>query len=211
MVNQLENSIYILSKINSKIQHCLDTVVSVGIEYDIKEEQIQTLTYTALEHGLILVVSYIDEYNNHFSICLKNSKPPAYCKKLWNVIKVIHNEINKLFPDLKDFRNHFLAHNYRVDRKENIFLNAVIRTYQVPQNIADYILLTTLINKSHTLFKNEFPEAFDNVRKVINEQSNGIMYINPIVKDSEGLNNYLAEFSTRFQRVLNQNGLPAGD
>lgn len=206
MINKLENSVFILSKINYKIQHCLDTVVNFGLEYDTKVDEIQTLTYTVLEHGMILVVSYIDEYNDHFAIYLRESNPANYSENLQKVIKTIHAEINNLFPDLKKFRNHFLAHNYRVNKKQNIFLNGAIRTYRVPQNILDYMLLTILINRSYDLIKQEFPAAFNNIKKVTNEQSLGIKYVNPTVKTREDLESYLEKFSTDLNGALKQYG-----
>ncbi len=63
------------------------------------------------------------------------------------VIKIPKNEIEKRFPDLRVFRNNYLAHNMRIDNQNyrSVVLSGDLRRYRVPQTpMIIYFLLVVL-------------------------------------------------------------------
>ena len=165
MLKPVEESIYILNKLNYKIQNSVITIVDKCVEHNIDEDSAQSLFYYIMDLGLILTVSYLDELNKFFYKAVKIEKGESYSKDLMKILKTYKSVIEKRFPDLRDFRNNYLAHNMRIDKQnyKNVVLDGDLRKYKVPQNTHDYIFLTNCIKNINILilyfFSNALTEA----------------------------------------------------
>jgi len=159
MLRPIEESIYILNNINYKIQHSIETITDKCVENNIDEKSAESLFYYIMDLGLILTVSYIDELNKFFYNAVKIEKGETYSKDLMKILKTYKSVIEKRFPDLRDFRNNYLAHNMRIDKQnyKNVVLDGDLRKYRVPQNTHDYIFLTTCIKNINLLIQYFFP------------------------------------------------------
>jgi len=159
MVKPIEESIYILNNINYKIQHSIETITDNCVEHDIDEKSAESLFYYIMDLGLILSVSYLDELNIFFYKAVKIEKGEAFSKDLLKILKTYKSVIEKRFPDLKDFRNNYLAHNMRIEKQnyKNVVLDGDLRKYKVPQNTHDYIFLTTCIKNINLLIQHFLP------------------------------------------------------
>ena len=159
MPKPIEESIYILNNINYKIQHSIETITDKCVEHNIDEKSAESLFYYIMDLGLILTVSYIDEINKFFYKAIKIEKGETYSKDVLKIIKTYKGVIEKRFPDLKEFRNNYLAHNMRIEKQnnKNVVLDGDLRKYRVPQNTHDYVFLTTCIKNINLLIQYFFP------------------------------------------------------
>lgn len=163
MLKPIEESIHILKQLNYKIQHSIETITEKCVEYNIDEISAQSMFYYVMDLGLILSVSYLDELNKYFFKAIKIEKGDLYAKNFMNVLKIPKKEIEHRFPDLKTFRNNYLAHNMRIDNQnyKSVVLHGDLRRYRIPQNPHDYIFLTNCINQINITINHIFPGAFE--------------------------------------------------
>lgn len=166
MIKPIEDSIYILNNINYKIEHSLETVTNSSVNYDIDEKSAEAMFYYIVDLGIILSVSYADELNKFFYKAIKIEKGEAYSKEVMKIIKIYKGIIEKRFPDLKDFRNNYLAHNMRIEKQnnKNVVLDGDLRRYRVPQNMHDYVFLATCIKNINLLIQYFFPGYLANAK-----------------------------------------------
>ncbi|MFD2519972.1 hypothetical protein [Emticicia soli] len=109
------------------------------------------------EYILILVCSFLDEYNNEFT--------PNNCEilkerihKFRTQIKPVIKRINK-WKHLKDYRNTVLAHNLRLKDKNSIFNQpAAQMEFNIPNSHDEILLLCELVALITKNIAAEFPE-----------------------------------------------------
>ena len=195
VINELENSIYILGKLKSKIIDNLELFTEAAVRLDFTNAEIENLTNFSMDYGLILADSFEEEYNRYFIKNLKVNKPESYVKGLKIVLNIPRKVISKAFPDIRKLRNHLLAHNMRIDGKENIFLSAKLRKYKVPQDISDYLILVNCINLIYKIIELEFPNAYENIRTIAEETNRDIPYKLPMLEDNTKFADYFESIS----------------
>jgi len=161
MIKPIEESIYILNNINYKIQNSIETIIDKSVEHNIDENSAELLFYYIMDLGIILTISYLEELNKFFYKAVKIEKGETYSKDLMKIIKTYKSVIEKRFPDLRDFRNNYLAHNMRIDKQnyKNVVLDRDLRKYRIPQNTHDYLFLTTCIKNINLLIQYFFPDS----------------------------------------------------
>jgi len=187
VVNELENSIYILGKLKAKIIENLELFTDAAVRLDFTQTEIEYLTNFQIDYGLILAHSFEEEYNSHFLKNLKVYKSESYVNGLINVLNIPRKVISRAFPDIGKLRSHLLAHNMRINGKENIFLSTKLRRYKVPQDVTDYIILANLIALIYKIIELEFPDAYENIRVIAEENNKDIPYKLPLLDDNTKL------------------------
>lgn len=112
-----------------------------------------------LNYLLIIANSYIDEYNENFT----SSKHPEFLariNKLKKITKPILKRINK-WTHFKDYRNHILAHNFRIKGQSIFAKNFQKFHFKVPHTNSEIVLLAELIRIINITVAHEFPELLD--------------------------------------------------
>lgn len=199
MINPLESSIFILDKINFKLQESYNLTVKAE-STNLTEAENAQLFYYMMEYGMVLALSYMDELRLHFYPNLKKVKSSEYVKGLKRMTGFLVTEINTHFPDLKKFRDHYLAHNMRVKEIDNVFVNGGLRKYKVPQNMLDYTLLIQYILIIDNILELEFPNAVKNFQKFQASTSATIPIFSPVHGSEEAAKAYLIEITEEAQR-----------
>jgi len=209
MVKPIEESIYILNSINYKIEHSLETVTNSSVQHDIDEKSAEALFYYIMDLGMILSVSYLDELNKFFYKAVKIEKGEAYSKEVLKIIKTYKKVIEKRFPDLKDFRNNYLAHNMRIEKQnnQNVVLNGDLRKYKVPQNTHDYVFLTTCIKNINLLIHYFLPGYLANAQVYQSSSLNRLPLLAPQFLTVESIQielKYLSEVIDKQVQIFEQ-------
>ena len=186
MIEAIDESVYILNTINSQVQDTLSSIVSISLEYGLKEKDASTLMHSTMTLGLIQCSSFIDELYNYFLKVLKIEMEQQYSTGLNKVLRIPRHEISKRFPDIKDLRNHYLAHNMRENSNKfkNPALNGNLRRYRVPQNLDDYRYLLTCLDLINSVINLEFPNSNHLAHEQIS--ANTIPFLSPQFENSDG-------------------------
>jgi len=209
MLKPIEESIHILKQLNYKIQHSINTVIEKSLEYKIDELTSQSLFYYTMDLGLILSVSYLNELNNYFFKALKIEMGEEYSKKFMKVLNIPKKQIGVRFPDLKEFRNNYLAHNMRVDQQKfkSVVLSGDLRRYKVPQNPHDYIFLSNCINQIDITINYFFPDAFTIADLYGHDAIKNVPLLNPQFVSVEELDIERHKISNLMQAKVDDLGL----
>lgn len=112
-----------------------------------------------LNYLLIIANSYIDEYNENFT----PSKHPSYLariNRLKKITKPILKRINK-WTHFKDYRNHILAHNFRIKGQSIFAKDFQTFHFKAPHTNSEIVLLAELIRMININIAFEFPELLD--------------------------------------------------
>lgn len=156
----LEESIHILNVINKSILRYSRALSSLP-DYNVNVDVVQALNTMTFEHCCILISSYFDEYDDHFSKNLsqeEKSKISPYYRRIKKELKV--------YPDIKKFRNQVIAHNLRVNQK-SVPVNTKLNSYKVPQNIMELVIIITCVEYLTIIINRNFPSAFSRVSNYI--------------------------------------------
>lgn len=188
-MEKIENSVYILAKLNYRIQNSIELVHTIGLEHNFEDGKIQSLFYYIMEFGMINAVSFDDELVHHLMPSLKASSYENY-DALTTYIKFWRREISDKFKDLKVFRNHYLAHNIRIDKRENTLTSGRFRLYRVPQDPVDYYYLAAIINAINNVIASEFPKAYGNIQHEQLTKNSSVPHRSPLYKSVDEMNSH---------------------
>lgn len=156
-------------KILSRIQEVIKTLVESGINIDVKLAILKTLdnncdlinsvkinpeySFTEFkvlleiqvrEYCIIEICSFIDEYEHFFNQKYVEEEYSSKILELRKFLKPFFKEINCNY-NLKEYRNHILAHNHRINSK-SILMGDVIKIYQFPKSTSEFLSLKIIID-----------------------------------------------------------------
>lgn len=109
----------------------------------------------------IIACSFIDEYNKEFT----SSKHPEFSERLKRLKYLTKPALKRLntWSDFKNYRNHILAHNYRIAGK-SIFASDFEPVYfNVPHTNTETVLLSEIIKIVTICISQEFPELVEKI------------------------------------------------
>lgn len=145
-------------------------------EFNIKPEYRITNTKTLLaiqirEFCIVNICSFLDEYEKFFT---KSYIEQTYENKIIEVKQVLKpfvNDIKKTY-NLKDYRNHILAHNLR-DNSKSLLMGDVQINYNFPKYSEEFNsinkIITLMIKIIINQFKDDLPQDYWD-DKVINSE-----------------------------------------
>ena len=112
----------------------------------------------SINYGLIIACSLLDEYNQRFTIGVVPELSERVLR-LKQMTKPIFQRL-KRWPDLKDYRNYMLAHNFRI--KDQSFFSADLTSisYAVPNSYNEFKFLTELLTILVKCVSDQFPDLY---------------------------------------------------
>jgi hypothetical protein len=113
-------------------------------------------SFTILWSGLMELIilkyaAYYDEFHNH------KSKIPDV--ELQRAIKKAFSKITNKWPDIDNYRNEIVAHSYRRG-EESLFALPLETAYNIPETMADILLLTATVKIVTDLLHNRYANEF---------------------------------------------------
>ncbi|UMQ41651.1 hypothetical protein MKS83_19980 [Chryseobacterium sp. Y16C] len=114
------------------------------------------------EYCIINICSFLDEYDTFFSINYVETLYKTRVIKIKKFLKPFIKEIKRDY-NLKDYRNHILAHNLR-DNSKSLLMGDVVKTYNFPKYTEEFNSINTIINMIvHIVvqeFENDLPQDY---------------------------------------------------
>lgn len=158
-MRKLVESIHIMNKFTKEIGYRTSLLVDFNFPKQTLEnisDKNLTLLISLFSMSVIDSISFLDEYQQ------------VYGQKTENIFKdriIITKAINKPFiskinewKNLRDLRNHLLAHNLRVGKNGDFIFSIKGLIYNAPRNLNDLFLLHNLISFSAQTINLEFTE-----------------------------------------------------
>lgn len=120
----------------------------------------KAISGSLLSYSLIIINSFFDEYNEEFTA----SKHPEYAERINKLKKITKPVLKRLskWSDFKNYRNHVLAHNLRVNSISMFDPEFSKKDYKVPQTNSEIILLANMVKIITHCISLEFLELFKN-------------------------------------------------
>jgi hypothetical protein len=109
----------------------------------------------------ILFCSFIDEYNEEFTF-LKHQEYSERIKRLKQITKPAMKKLN-LWKDLKNYRNYFLAHNLRINKKSIFDTQFKTKYFNIPHTNAEIILASEITKIITICISQEFPDLVEHI------------------------------------------------
>lgn len=205
MMEKIENSVYILAKLNYRIQNSLELIHAIGLEHNLEDGQVQSIFYYVMEFGMINAVSFDDELASHLipslRACTYENRDALYA-----YIKFWRKELSNKFKDLKAFRDHYLAHNLRIDKKQNTLTSGRFRQYRIPQDPVDYYYLATVINAINAVIASEFPIAYGKIQHEHLTKEVATAYRSPLFKTVDEMNSHYSAKVKELEELMKSRG-----
>ncbi|MBY0478270.1 MAG: hypothetical protein K2Q24_11530 [Chitinophagaceae bacterium] len=176
----------------------------MSISEKVTFEEGQTIRFLTQSKVLIDTVSLIDELNNylfrhHSTEESVNSKISSYKQ----IIQPVLDQIN-LWEDLRKVRNNVLAHNYRIDGKNNfesVHLSNKLHVYNFPSSLIDLGIIFKLVDVIATvaeeIFEDEYKEALLIINSFENVKNKKLQRLEDEIKN---INSVLQEVNERIQK-----------
>ena len=120
------------------------------------EKSYYMLVGAVYELVIVKYVSFYDEFMKHSDLIPD--------KELQMSLRAKLNVNRKLWPDLKNYRNQIVAHNYRKGL-DSIFLFANGVTYIIPRTDEEFLELAVTMKEINLLLKYKYPKEFDEFEK----------------------------------------------
>ncbi|MDP4282953.1 MAG: hypothetical protein Q8891_00900 [Bacteroidota bacterium] len=120
--------------------------------------------YVALYNTIILnTCSFLDEYNKKF---LLNSEPEFH-ERILQIKKIARPAFKKLdeWKELRQYRNHMIAHNFRVDGDEFSFY--MLGQYNAPRTYNDLVMLRKYLAMINTVIMEEFKDMMPHINNFV--------------------------------------------
>ncbi|MBI9068746.1 MAG: hypothetical protein JEZ09_15735 [Salinivirgaceae bacterium] len=161
-MKKLSESILIMNKFSREIGHRINLIVDFEFPKQSQEtisDRNMALLNSLFYMSVIDSISYLDEYQQYFG-----SKTETVFKERITIVKAINkpfiSRINK-WKNLRDLRNHLLAHNLRIGKNGRFIFSIKDLNYDAPRNINDLYLLHNLISFSSQTVNSEFKEELE--------------------------------------------------
>ena len=119
----------------------------------------KAISGSLLNYSLIICNSFIDEYNDEFSVF----KHPEHADRILRVKKITKPVMKRLskWKNFKDYRNYILAHSFRVDGKSFFSKDFEPFHFNAPHTNSEIVLVAELIKIITTCIALEFPELVE--------------------------------------------------
>jgi hypothetical protein len=169
--------------------------------FNFSDKQIQQISFSIQWNILIITQSLMDELNKF----LFNYKPDEIdlinrIKAYKCIITPALEEIKK-WEDIRDFRNHVLAHNGRNYEGLSVILSDQFKNYNIPIYHNDFLILFQLLKiiteKAAEIFSEEQQEAEKIMARLPAKQKNRKYKVEIAI---EKVNNIIAEMNKRSKR-----------
>lgn len=128
-------------------------------EFKVKAEYQLVETKTLLdiqikEYCIINICSYLDEYEKYFNANYIGDSVKIKISETKKILKPFIREIKRNY-DLKDYRNHILAHNLR-DNSSSLIMGNISRTYNFPKYTKEFVSINEIIRMIMSIILNQF-------------------------------------------------------
>ncbi|WP_448104621.1 hypothetical protein [Pedobacter panaciterrae] len=193
-VSKTDESIHILNVLTDYLNTYFNSLVEL-VNYSVDPLTVGNLNQMTFEYGIVLINSYLDEYNKHFNLSLNDSDR----NRIAPYYKRIKKEI-KCFCDIKDYRNNVSAHNLRVDN-QNIYIHGSFRDYRIPQNIIEFRYLLDCLTLLTNIINRLFPSANDRVQEAVHirQKNDSTPYI--IAKTKEEVDKLIYDLAGDLENI----------
>ena len=108
-------------------------------------------------HSIILMCSFLDEYEGYFNTHYLKNTDPSRILKIRTKNKPGLDRIKK-WKDLKNFRNYFAVHNFRIKGKSFFSEDIETITMKIPYTLSELTLFAGILNFICINILNEFSE-----------------------------------------------------
>ena len=164
LFDKTEESIYTLLSLCVLISQAFESLVNdeniYNADFDYADSTFEDLVNDTIREALIYQIllkscAYLDEWNKIFGVAteLKDKEIIITIRK---IAKPAYKNVMS-WKQLKDFRNHFIAHNHRDSEGKNIYLNNV--DYNSPQSIGEIYLLVYSLKRMTDVVYAFYPDA----------------------------------------------------
>ncbi len=181
-MNEINISVYHIihfAQLIDKTFSSLEQLTNTKIFDDNKNEELRTtILINACSQMLLFTNSLYDEYSTYFVITkARNQEEKIKVGQAREILKPVFKKINE-WKEIRDFRNHILAHNLRIQKEgnESIFISKGINGYNIPERIADFAFLIQCIDLIkqvvYKMFKNEYTLVTNEIN--LNDEKNSV-------------------------------------
>lgn len=178
-MKELDESIFILNILHSEINRKVQALIHPSV-YNLDIKVLKVFNNMTFESCVILIVSYFDEYDNHFGKYVPEEKKEIVGK----IYKRVKKDVKK-FSGLKDFRNQILAHNLRIGGKP-IYNLVNLMEYKIPQQLPEFTFLAASITHLTNAINTLFPKSHNRILGEFEQfQRSGNVPIRPIATHEE--------------------------
>ena len=152
---KLHESLYIFLRYKQDIKYLFEYMIDLGYhsknqdQWNLKEQTHYITLYNAI---LLNTCSYLDEYNNNFLANAEN-KFKDRILEVRKIAKPAFKKVNQ-WSDLREYRNHMIAHNFRINN--NSFSFNMLGQYNVPRTYRDIVLLRKYLMMIQGIIDGEF-------------------------------------------------------
>jgi hypothetical protein len=149
--DDLDIALYHLVFIGNLIENTIRAFTNIiDKTEEVHERALYVSTFSII---LIQTVSFLDEYHNF--IKSPDEELNNTIKTIKKAVKPAVEQIND-WKEIRDFRNHVLAHNLRDRKKMTTVFEKGLSSYDIPKNGADLLVLYNCI----LMIKKTFESAF---------------------------------------------------
>ncbi len=194
-------SVYHLVFIGNTTRALSRNMINVGKKITRAEKGV----YRVLVQSKVLIdtVSLVDELNNYlFSYKPESEKIKDKIEGYRYIVQPVLNQMDS-WKDIRDFRNNFLAHNYRIAKSdfESVHLSNKLFNYNIPRSSIDLGVLFKLIDVITKVAEEIFYEEYKAALKIIDEFEEPKKKEKQLVdKEVEIINEVLEEVNHRIKK-----------
>jgi hypothetical protein len=164
--NDFDIALYHLVFIGNSIENTLDAFTNVLDKVEPQHER--TLYASTFSIVLIQTVSFLDEYHNF--IRATDEELNNTIKAIKKAVKPAVDQINE-WKEIRDFRNHVLAHNLRRGKKMITVFTKGLNSYDIPKNSAELIVLQSCISMIKKTFESAFRTKLEALQSALDKSS----------------------------------------
>src|SRR5262245_30166399 len=175
--NKTEESIFTLSSLFVLSEQAFEALTGkeniLFSNFDNEKYSFNDLTTDTIHEALVYQIllktcAFLEEWNEIFGVKTE-AKDRDKIILIKKIVKPAHKCI-ATWKDLRNFRNHFIAHNHRDRDGKNIYLN--IRNYDSPNDVYElYLLIYSLYSMFNTMrffFKKEYEKITREIMPSLN-------------------------------------------
>lgn len=211
--DKTEESVFTLLSLYILISQAFEALTNnediFNSDFDLEKGTFQELSNETIREALVYQIllktcAYLEEWNEVFGIKteIENKEKIIFIKK---IAKPAFKNISS-WKQLKEFRNHYIAHNHRNKEGKNVYLNHT--EYHSPQSDAEIYLLVYSLNKMTDLVHFFFPHVAKKSLSTKKLKAKGKFLtkreIKIRIKNTESIDNFIADsiMKTKFFEAM---------
>lgn len=125
-----------------------------------ENEHTRPLYLLVFSDALLTATKFMDEYNRFF-----RSSSPEVNKEINITKKILKPAIKEVtkWVDLNAFRNNVLAHNFRIEKKNNdsVFEHGGFSAFNIPETVTDLMILIECISMAGQIIEKKFKLEYE--------------------------------------------------